>query len=61
MLRDFGSRSKFSDWFSRDEEPKRSVVLKPNPRNIEHDAKIVELEARIQKYVFTSKLYESMN
>lgn len=50
MLKDFGSRSEFSDWFSREEEPKRPVVLKPNPRNIEHDAKIAELEARIEKY-----------
>jgi kinetochore protein Mis13/DSN1 len=51
LLKDFGSRSEFSDWFSRDEEPKRPVVLKPNPRNIEHDAKIAELEARIERYV----------
>ena len=51
LLKDFGSRSEFSDWFSREEEPKRPVVLKPNPRNIEHDAKITELEARVARYV----------
>jgi kinetochore protein Mis13/DSN1 len=53
LLKDFGQRSEFSDWFSREEEPQRPVVLKPNPRNIEHDAKIAELEARINRYIAT--------
>lgn len=27
------------------------MVLKPNPRNVEHEAKIAELEKRIKRYV----------
>ena len=52
LLKDFGSRAEFSDWFSREDEPapKRPVILKPNPTNIQHDAKISELEAKIERY-----------
>lgn len=50
LLKDFGARAEFSDWFSREDAPPRAaVVLKPNPRNIEHDEKIAELEAKIQR------------
>lgn len=54
LLRDFSSKSEFSDWFSREDEPgaaasRKAVRLKPNPRNIEHEQKIVELEARIKR------------
>lgn len=52
MLKDFGSRSEFSDWFSRDEDVvKAPVVLKPNPRNIELDEKLAQLELNISRYV----------
>ncbi len=55
LLKDFANKSEFSDWFSREDEPqttkvKKSQVLQPNPRNIEHEQKILELEARIQRY-----------
>ncbi|OAA68660.1 mis12-mtw1 family protein [Niveomyces insectorum RCEF 264] len=62
LLKDFANRPEFSDWFGRDElpedatkrakepqKPERPVVLKPNPRNIEHEEKIVELEARVKR------------
>lgn len=58
LLKDFANRAEFSNWFGRDElpddaskRPKKPVVLKPNPRNIEHEEKIAELEARIKRYV----------
>ncbi len=56
LLKDFTNRSDFSDWFNREDAPnppapKRPVRLKPNPRNVEHEGKIVELEAKIKLYV----------
>lgn len=57
LLKDFGSKSEFSDWFSREDEPsaaaqpKRKVVIEPNPVNVEHEQKIAALEARIKRYV----------
>lgn len=58
LLKDFGSRGEFSNWFARDHLPeeqaqarkqKKPVVLKPNPRNLEHEQKIAELETRIKR------------
>ncbi|GJN79009.1 hypothetical protein PLIIFM63780_002520 [Purpureocillium lilacinum] len=41
ILKDFASRSEFSDWFTRDDvESRAKVVLKPNPRNLEMDEKL---------------------
>ncbi|KAK1754636.1 Mis12-Mtw1 protein family-domain-containing protein [Echria macrotheca] len=60
LLKDFGLRSEFSDWFSREEEPERPVVLKPNPRNIEHNAKIAELEARIEKLKEEKRAWQAL-
>lgn len=57
LLKDFGVKSEFSDWFSRDDEPstnampKRPVLIQPNPINVEHDKKIASLEARIKRLV----------
>lgn len=57
LLKDFGSKSEFSDWFSREDEtsstarPKRPVVIQPNPINVEHDKKLASLEARIKRLV----------
>src|SRR4051794_12563553 len=50
LLKDFMERSECSDWFSREDVPKAQVMV-PNPRNVEHDAKITELEERIQRLV----------
>ncbi|KAH8881563.1 hypothetical protein GQ53DRAFT_702042 [Thozetella sp. PMI_491] len=62
LLKDFGSRSEFSDWFSREDAPKPPVptVLKPNPRNIEHEAKIAELEAKIKRLKEEKKTWEAL-
>ncbi|CAM1500712.1 Fc.00g098740.m01.CDS01 [Cosmosporella sp. VM-42] len=50
LLKDFASRSEFSDWFSRDDDvPKAPVILKPNPRNIELDEKMAQLEVKIKR------------
>ncbi|EAQ92396.1 hypothetical protein CHGG_00631 [Chaetomium globosum CBS 148.51] len=51
LLKDFGARSEFSDWFAREDAPKPPipVVLQPNPRNVDYDAKIADLEAKIER------------
>ncbi|CAK7216339.1 hypothetical protein SCUCBS95973_002779 [Sporothrix curviconia] len=56
LLKDFANKAEFSNWFGRDDipdeatqKPKKPIVLKPNPRNIEHEEKIAELEARIKR------------
>ncbi len=52
LLKDFSSRSEFSDWFAREEvpeAPRPPAIVKPNPRNIEHDEQIVALEERIKR------------
>lgn len=49
LLKDFGTRPEFSDWFGREDLPRPPVVLKPNPKNLEHDAKIAELETSVQR------------
>ncbi|KAK1995477.1 hypothetical protein LX36DRAFT_659624 [Colletotrichum falcatum] len=49
LLKDFSTKSEFSDWFSREEGPKRPVVYKPNPRNIEHQEKIEQLEQKVKR------------
>lgn len=52
LLKDFAARSEFSDWFSRDDDvPKEPVVLMPNPRNIELDEKMAQLEIKIKRSV----------
>ena len=54
LLKDFSAKSEFSDWFPRedvDDVPRPPAIVKPNPRNIEHDEKIVQLEERIKRLV----------
>lgn len=53
ILKDFGSKSEFSDWFSREDVPRPPAIEKPNPRNIEHEQKIAALEERIKRLVTT--------
>ncbi|KAG8169087.1 hypothetical protein KVR01_001836 [Diaporthe batatas] len=64
LLKDFGSKSEFSDWFSREDEPsaapKRPVVIKPNPVNVEHEEKIAALEARIKRLKETRKSWRAL-
>ncbi|OHW94513.1 kinetochore protein mis13 [Colletotrichum incanum] len=49
LLKDFSTKSEFSDWFSREEGPQRPVVYKPNPRNIELQQKIEQLEQKVKR------------
>lgn len=57
LLKDFKAKSEFSDWFARQDEPPssakpaRKVLILPNPINVEHEEKIVALEARIKRLV----------
>ena len=52
LLKELGSRSELSDWFSRQEStPPPVVVKKPNPKNVQNEAKLRELEEHIQRYV----------
>lgn len=51
LLKNFGSKSEFSDWFTREDVPRPPAIEKPNPRNTEHEEKIRELEARIKRFV----------
>lgn len=51
LLKDFGSKSEFSDWFNREESVPTKIIKKPNPRNAELQEKHVELEERISLYV----------
>ena len=60
LLRDFGSKSEFSDWFNREESVPTKIVKKPNPRNIEVQEKLVELEERINLYVSFFYTYSSI-
>ncbi|KAH8808084.1 Mis12-Mtw1 protein family-domain-containing protein [Xylogone sp. PMI_703] len=49
LLKDFANKSEFSDWFNREESAPKRIVKTPNPRNIEFEAKIAELEPRIKR------------
>ncbi|KAI5462396.1 Mis12-Mtw1 protein family-domain-containing protein [Mariannaea sp. PMI_226] len=61
LLKDFGARSEFSDWFSRDESvPKAPVILKPNPRNIELDEKLAQLEINIKRLRDEKKSWQAI-
>ncbi|POR38651.1 Kinetochore protein mis13 [Tolypocladium paradoxum] len=61
LLKDFASRSEFSDWFSRDDDgAKPKVVLKPNPRNIELDEKMASLEGKIKRLQEERKAWLAM-
>jgi kinetochore protein Mis13/DSN1 len=51
LLKDFASKSEFSDWFSREESVPTKIIKKPNPRNVEIEDNLDRLEARIKRYV----------
>jgi len=55
LLKDFANKSEFSDWFNREDTAPTKVVKKPNPRNVEIEANLAGLEARIKRY--GTKLY----
>lgn len=63
LLKDFSTRSEFSDWFAREEvpqAPRPPAIVKPNPRNIEHDEQIVVLEERIKRLKAEKKKWQSL-
>jgi len=52
ILKDFGNKSEFSDWFNREEIVLPTKIIKqPNPKNVEAEQKVIELEARMKLYV----------
>ncbi|KAI1875595.1 uncharacterized protein JN550_001881 [Neoarthrinium moseri] len=60
LLKDFSSKSEFSDWFAREDVPRPPAIEKPNPRNIEHEEKIAELEERIKRLKMEKKTWLSL-
>ncbi|RYO78478.1 hypothetical protein DL763_009628 [Monosporascus cannonballus] len=60
LLKDFSSKSEFSDWFAREDVPRPPAIVKPNPRNVEHDEKIVQLEERIKRLKEEKKTWQSL-
>jgi kinetochore protein Mis13/DSN1 len=50
LLKDFGNKSEFSDWFNREETAPTKIVKKPNPRNGEIEDNLAGLEERIKRY-----------
>ncbi|KAI1270573.1 hypothetical protein F5Y18DRAFT_368757 [Xylariaceae sp. FL1019] len=65
LLKDFSARSEFSDWFGREDSqeevvPRPPPIVKPNPRNSEHDEKIAELEERIKRLKAEKKKWQSL-
>ncbi|KAF3058269.1 Kinetochore protein mis13 [Daldinia childiae] len=59
-IKDFSSKSEFSDWFSREELPRPPAIVKPNPRNIEHEEKIVALEERVKRLKAEKRAWQSL-
>jgi kinetochore protein Mis13/DSN1 len=51
LIKDFATKSEFSDWWSERDMPISTLPKKPNPRNVRNEAKIKELEAEIQRLV----------
>ncbi len=49
LLKDFQSKLELSNWFGREEGEPVEVVKEPNPRNIEHEEKIKQLEEKIER------------
>ncbi|KAK7570739.1 hypothetical protein V3481_019280 [Fusarium oxysporum f. sp. vasinfectum] len=61
LLKDFAARSEFSDWLSReDDAPKVPVVLRPNPRNMELDEKLAQLEINIKRLQDEKKAWQAI-
>ncbi|KAF5656379.1 kinetochore mis13 [Fusarium heterosporum] len=61
LLKDFAARSEFSDWFSREDDvPKAPVVLKPNPRNMELDKKLAQLEINVKRLQDEKKAWQAI-
>ncbi|KAI1116233.1 Mis12-Mtw1 protein family-domain-containing protein [Nemania sp. NC0429] len=63
LLKDFSSRSEFSDWFAREEvpeAPRPPAIVKPNPLNIAHEEHIAVLEERIKRLKLEKQKWQSL-
>ncbi|KAK2469505.1 hypothetical protein H9L39_18776 [Fusarium oxysporum f. sp. albedinis] len=61
LLKDFAARSEFSDWFSREDDAQEvSLVLRPNPRNMELDEKLAQLEINIKRLQDAKKAWQAI-
>ncbi|KAL5049214.1 hypothetical protein BDW71DRAFT_176353 [Aspergillus fruticulosus] len=49
LVKEFASNSELSNWFSREDTAPTVVVKKANPKNVQNQDKIKELEEQIQK------------
>ncbi|KAL4809947.1 Mis12-Mtw1 protein family-domain-containing protein [Aspergillus unguis] len=49
LIKDFSSNSELHNWFSREDTAPTVVVKKANPKNVQNQEKIKELEEQIQK------------
>ncbi|KAL4796218.1 Mis12-Mtw1 protein family-domain-containing protein [Aspergillus venezuelensis] len=49
LLKDFANKSELSNWFNREDTAPTVVVKKANPKNVQNQDKIKELEEQIQK------------
>ncbi|KAF1994910.1 hypothetical protein P154DRAFT_557028 [Amniculicola lignicola CBS 123094] len=49
LINDFGSKPELSDWFTREETAPTPVIKKPNPKNIDHQEKLEEIEEEIKR------------
>ncbi|KAL9111794.1 MAG: hypothetical protein Q9227_003853 [Pyrenula ochraceoflavens] len=63
LLKDLANRSEMSDWFGREDVPPpiKPVVRKPNPKNVQNEEKIRELEAQIKRLQDERKALESLS
>ncbi|KAK1700356.1 Mis12-Mtw1 protein family-domain-containing protein [Colletotrichum godetiae] len=62
LLKDFSTKSEFSDWFSREEErPKKPIVYLPNPRNLELQEKIEQQEQKVKRLKQEKKKWLALN
>ncbi|KAF6528288.1 hypothetical protein HZS61_008590 [Fusarium oxysporum f. sp. conglutinans] len=61
LLKDFGAGSEFSDWFSREDDGQNvPVVLRPNPRNMELDEKLAQMEINIKRLQDEKKAWQAI-
>lgn len=50
VSQDLSSRPDCTNWYNRDENAPKTRFLKPNPKNLELDAKVAALQGRIKRY-----------
>ncbi|EXK78201.1 hypothetical protein FOQG_17125 [Fusarium oxysporum f. sp. raphani 54005] len=61
LIKDFAAGSEFSDWFSREDDAQEvPLVLRPNPRNMELDEKLAQLEINIKRLQDEKKAWQAI-